>query len=80
LDVFSVGLFVGTEVMGWFDGVFELIVGLYVGTFDGVFVGCLDGSLVGCIDGSLVGCIDGSFVGLELVGGVDVGSDAVSSQ
>ena len=62
--MFTVGLFVGTGVMGWFDGAFVLTVGLYVGTFDGVFVGCHDGS----------------FVGLELVGGEDVGSDVVSSQ
>jgi hypothetical protein len=27
-----------------------------------------------------IGCIDGSFVGVELIGGVDVGSDAVSSK
>jgi hypothetical protein len=80
LDVFTVGLFVGTGVMGWFDGAFVLTVGLYVGTFDGVFVGCLDGSFVGCLDGVFVGCHDGSFVGLELVGGEDVGSDVVSSQ
>jgi hypothetical protein len=41
-----------------------------MGWFDGAFV-----SAVGCIN-----CWLGSFVGLELVGGVGVGSDAVSSQ